>query len=72
MALGLFGGIVFGIFGQVALVTRFGDGGGGSGTLDSDEMAQFVFKFLKAFFAIIIYFRQPFLILSYVSRLARI
>ena len=56
MALRLFGGIVFGVFGEVAFVASLGNGCGCGGTLYGDEMTEFVFEFLKSFFAVLINF----------------
>ena len=58
MALGLFGGVVFGIFGEVALVACFGDGCGGSGAFDGDKVVELVFEFLQTLFTIIFDFRH--------------
>jgi hypothetical protein len=56
VALGLLGGVVLGILGKVAFVASLSDGGRSRGTLDGDELMELVLEFLKAFFAIILYF----------------
>ena len=56
VALRLFGGIVFGIFGEVALVARLGYGGGGGRAVEGYEVVQLVFELLQSFFAVIIDF----------------
>ena len=53
VALSLLGGIILGIFGEVAFVASLSDGRRGSRTLDGDELMQFVLQFLEAFFTLV-------------------
>ena len=48
--LGLFGSVVFGVFGQVALVSGFGYGGGNAGALHAFEIRDLLHLFLVAVF----------------------
>ena len=56
MPLGLLGGVVLGVLGEVALVARLSDSRGSGRPLYDDEVVKFVFQFLQTFFAVIFYF----------------